>query len=268
MNDTRSKELCPWQFYKSYIPLGGIFSKILLGVRLHDTPVEIIGCTCKLHLSWAWSLKIFVLGRSQKKMSPLWAEYRIHSNRRPCPDIRPSPSSSSSLHTKMGETGYFLSKTHGSMMNIPYICNYSVHWWCIWGHILKLSFCTNPMSCSRPVGVYLNEYGSWVFVADGLWYRFSFTADPAPDILKFCLSMSPILREHFCQSKHWLLETGLTVFHYTVLMSLERPVGTMSQQEKNLNQEVWQSRAVGDFSMWVLIIPEVTCIKCLEQWRW
>ena len=50
---------------------------------------------------------------------------------------------------------FFFSK----MMNSPYICNYSVLWWCFWGQISCLSFCTNFMSCWRPVGVRLNEYG-------------------------------------------------------------------------------------------------------------
>ena len=46
-------------------------------------------------------------------------------------------------------------------MNSPYFGNYSVLWWCIWSQILSLSFHTDTMSCSRPVGVYLNYYGIW-----------------------------------------------------------------------------------------------------------
>ena len=37
--------------------------------------------------------------------------------------------------------------------------NYSVLLWCILGQILSLSFCTNTMSCWRPVAIYFNEYG-------------------------------------------------------------------------------------------------------------
>ena len=73
-------------------------------------------------------------------------------------DAQP-PSSASFLHREMSEIDDFLSKMHGSMMNSPYICRYSILWWCIWSQIVSLSFCTNTMFCSRPVGFYLNEYG-------------------------------------------------------------------------------------------------------------
>ena len=54
-------------------------------------------------------------------------------------------------------------KMHRSMMNSPYISNYSVLWWCIWSQISSLSFCINLMSCLHRVGIYLNEYGTYMY---------------------------------------------------------------------------------------------------------
>ena len=56
-----------------------------------------------------------------------------------------------------------VSEVLGSVMNCPYICNYSALWRCtgIWSQILSLLICTNFMSWSRLVGYCLNEYGTW-----------------------------------------------------------------------------------------------------------
>ncbi len=62
-----------------------------------------------------------------------------------CPNRHSLPPSSSSSQTNMGEIDDFWITMHRSMMNCPYIYNYSVLWSLIWGQIFnQYHYCRVP----------------------------------------------------------------------------------------------------------------------------